>query len=54
MILLDITLSLAFAIDLKGAVLFAVENAAAIRDLSAAVLAILKAREILREDNKNK
>ncbi|MEK0161276.1 hypothetical protein [Pseudoalteromonas piscicida] len=54
MIGLDITLLVALYTDLKGAVLFAVEHAAAIKDLATAYYLSTLASKNLRKENKNK
>ena len=54
---ITIILQAILTLDLEVAILFAVENAAAIRDLSSAVLLLAKARQIIRnvpDSNKQK
>ena len=46
---LNVAVEIYLNVDVNSFVLFAVKHAAAIRDLSAAVLAIAKAREIFRK-----
>lgn len=54
---ITIILQAILTLDLEVVILFAVENAAAIRDLSSAVLLLAKARQIIRnvpDSNKQK